>query len=152
MKKLSATWFTGVVIGITPQRYRVKVLHLMWPFCDASMNRSLARIKYWQAIDRQVNIRWAYDGALGCGRDQEWWLEKSFNNLTCFMSAQVPPHFKIGAILDHPDSPKLLKAKIYTVLWINFKYREARDDATWKWCLLSALTSVLMMQAISPIQ
>ncbi|QHJ74606.1 hypothetical protein VH22019_00042 [Vibrio phage VH2_2019] len=88
-------------------------------------------VAYENAIDRQVSVRWALDGALNGGRDQPEWIEESNRNLLMFMMGESPSWIRDEVVYEHPDTPLITKCKI-RFKWkaLEYHYRYTKMGTT----------------------
>ena len=68
---------------------------------------------------RRCEIAWAYDGACNAGRDQEWWIKESNENLKTFMLGHIPTRIVLQTYEDcghEYELPWKMRARLRSML------------------------------------
>lgn len=107
------------------------------PVITEMLARDNRELKYWNRIHSRARIQLGYHNSLNGGRDQDWWLEKVYNETANFLEFGRPPKWMyIQQILDDEETPIWLRFKTNLfVLMLRVNYLMSIKVPVWK-CLL----------------
>lgn len=120
------------------------VIKALLPAYNYFNKRQLAKWSYQTELNNQMRIAWGYDGAFECeGRDSDKWIDKVFSDLSFANEGSYPPRIVIDSILSLKSTPKMLRFKVLSMLWVFTQYSRFKQTPLWQHYSVAILYTTL---------